>query len=76
MTLRELVANAVTKNGKMGKEKLALKAGLSPSLVANVLNGHAPLPKNAYQLALACGCTDEEALELSKGSSLEATDTA
>lgn len=77
MKLMNKVTETITKMGDMGKEKLAVKAGVSPSTVRSVANGHVPLPKNAYRLALACGCTDEEALELAKEcSSDRAKDTA
>lgn len=75
--LVELIDKTLLKMGKNGLEKLAIQSGLSPSSVRNAKRtGHLSLG-NGYKLALACGCSDEEALSIAKEcSSDQATDTA
>lgn len=53
--------------GDSGTEKLALAAGVSPSLVRTVRNSDRPIrPQSAYKLAKACGCTEEDARMIQK----------
>lgn len=69
--LRELVSTTVIKTEEVGAvEALALRAKVSPSLVRKVMsNGYIPSAKKTYKLALACGCTEGEALALARGAS-------
>jgi transcriptional regulator with XRE-family HTH domain len=57
----------------MSREDLAARAGVSLSTVTKIINGHVPLPKNAFRLAKAIECDDEEARRIaSECSSLRA----
>lgn len=76
MKLRDKVETFLVKTGKSAKEILAIKAGVSPSTIAKIKNGRVPLPSNAYRLAVACGCGEEEALEIARECSSLAKDTA
>lgn len=65
--LQDMVAAYIVKAGGHGGEKLALAADVSLSTVFKAMKGdHPPKPRNVYRLALACGCSEEEALALAK----------
>lgn len=50
---------------KKGMEVLAKESALSPGAIHNIASGrHVPRRRNAYRLALACGCSEDEALRL------------
>lgn len=74
--LLELVDGFIIRAGRNGVESLAMKAGVSASMIREVREGHVPLPQNIYRLALACGCSDEEALAMAKRPSKKAKETA
>jgi len=59
--LIKLVNDTKTRDGIIA---LAKKAGVSRGTVINVSNGRTPHPKNAFKLAKACGCGEEEALSI------------
>jgi hypothetical protein len=66
-----LVRNEVIRVGKSGAMKVAFKADCSPRMVYNVIEGHIPGQVTAYRLALACGCSEEDALKIAKECSSE-----
>jgi hypothetical protein len=74
--LREIIQCHLVKAGKEGRARLCLEAEISLSTLSGYLGKRAhqstPRPETAYRVALACGCTQEEALELSKECSSEA----
>lgn len=73
-----MVEGYLANAGTNGRVKLAAKADVSLSTVDNVLGKRAsarPMflkPRTTYKLALACGCTEEEAMAIVTGLSSEA----
>lgn len=64
--LRDKLKLFVIKKGPSAKAELSLAANKSPRMIDRYLNGTAdPSQHTGYKLALACGCSDEEALVLS-----------
>lgn len=64
--LRDKLKLFVIKQGPKAKEALSQAAGKSPRMIDRYLNGEAePSQHTSYKLALACECSEEEALALS-----------
>jgi transcriptional regulator with XRE-family HTH domain len=62
---RKLIAAWVDANDPHGCEKLAVAAGVSPSMVrALIKRGHVPLPRRRRALALAMGVAESELFPL------------
>lgn len=61
-----MIQKYLIKAGRNGMAQLSIDSGLSISTLRKTLSGHIPLGDNTYRLALACGCTEEEALNLAK----------
>lgn len=65
--LVELMQQMILKEGQVGKAKLSQAAARGERMIDRYIKGEsAPSADVAYRLALACGCTDEEALKLAK----------
>jgi transcriptional regulator with XRE-family HTH domain len=62
--LQDLAIEWTRKAGKSGDAKLAARADISPSTVRNVKHGKIPGSDIAYKIALACGCSVEDALAI------------
>lgn len=69
--LRELINKHIVVNGNRGKAQLALAANRSEQMIDRYRKGtSSPGQDVGYQLALACGCSKEDALKLAgEGSS-------
>ena len=65
-TLKEIVTDGV--NTKGSTSDLAKLANVSEPLVVKVKGGHIPKPRNAYRIALACDCSEQEARAYSQAS--------
>jgi hypothetical protein len=72
----ELVDTELMRLGRHGQAKLAIRANVSPSTVRNAKIRGQVSKANGYQLALACGCNEEEALKIGNECSSEAKETA
>lgn len=65
--LSKIVSVKLDELGEQAKEKLALAAGVSASTIENARTGKADVSaESVYTIALACGSTDEEAMQLVK----------
>jgi hypothetical protein len=64
--LKEVIERYLVKNGSEGKTQLSLTLHKAPRTIDRWLKDGITSAHNAYKLALACGCSEEEALELSK----------
>lgn len=65
--LAELINTVILKEGSAGKARLALVAEREQRMVERYKKGQSiPQPDKAYKLALACGSTEEVALEIAK----------
>lgn len=63
--LHELLIRVLTEKGTTnGKKKLGQKVGKSGRTIHRWLKEGIPTTHDAYMLALACGCTKDEALVL------------
>lgn len=72
----ELVNAKVLKLGKNGDAKLAIEADLSPSTVINAKLRGQVSKTTGYALALTCGASEEEALQIAEECSPQAKETA
>ncbi len=67
MKLRDVLKTALIKKGKNAKARIAIDAGVSISTLTDVeKNGHVPKPATSYAIALACDCSEQEALSISQ----------
>lgn len=65
--LKGMLKDRLLQLGENSEAKLSVAAGVSQSLIRTVLKaGHLPLPANARKLALACGASEADALEIAK----------
>lgn len=65
--LIQLMNDMVVREGSQGRMRMALAIDRGERMVRRYLNGESiPSQKTAYRLALACGCTDEEALAVAR----------
>ena len=61
------IADYVTVNGNKGRSQLAIAAERSEQMIDRYIKGQStPSAQTRYRLALACGCTHEEALGLAQ----------
>lgn len=75
--LRDLVKKAVLAEEGYGVERVAVRAGVSPSTIRAILkDGHVPSPQRVKKVALACGLKDKEATALAFASFDTARETA
>lgn len=73
--LQELVRKTILELGKGGKEKFAVKAGISFSTLGKFRKGTYS-GDTAYKVALACGLNKDEAFTLAREASTEAKESA
>lgn len=66
--LQQVLKDFIIKNGSKGKAELCAAVSKSPVTVDRWLRDGLPTAHDAYLVALACGCTQEEALDLAKDS--------
>lgn len=69
--LRNIVEQFLTKSGPAGKAALSAAVGKHPATIDRWIKNGCPTAHSCYQLALACGSSEEEALELVKEQALE-----
>lgn len=74
--LKAVIDKHLLVGGKGAREALCVKAGISYSTLSHLLapgSRYTPRPKMIVRIALACGCTEEEAVALAgKASSQKA----
>lgn len=64
--LRQKINQFLVKKGPIGKSELSVACGKSVRMVERYVEGKAkPSQHTGYKIALACGCNEREALELS-----------
>lgn len=70
--LRDLINNVLVKEGESGKARLSMAAKRGTRMIERYASGESNPDRNtSYELALACGRSDEDALRIAKeGSSL------
>lgn len=72
--LKETVEQYLTKKGSaVGKAELCAAVGKGEATLRRWIKDGVPTSHDAYALALACGCTEDEALLIAKEESQEAS---
>lgn len=64
--LRNVVTSFITKEGEPGWAKLSLATGKDKQTLKRWQKKGVPRSHDAYQVAVACGCGEAEALRLAK----------
>lgn len=66
--LKGMIETVLVKEGRTaGKKRLAEAVGKKPLTVWRwIKTGHIPEPQDRYLIALACGCSDKEALDIAQ----------
>ena len=63
--LVEMINSVILKEGKKGKLRLAMTIDRGEQMIDRYIAKEAsPSQNNAYKLALACGCSEREALKI------------
>jgi hypothetical protein len=76
--IRDIVEQHITKHGRVGKAQLCDAVEKSEKTLDRWMSQGIPKAHDAYKLALACGCSEKDALRLAREEVLSdvATETA
>lgn len=67
----------VVKEGEAGKSRLSVAADRGVRMIERYMSGTSiPTRSTSYRLALACGCSEEDALKIAEEGSSESKRTA